>query len=139
MAFRVDFNWASQAIIETVAIAFPSLEAPNGTVVNDPPIPQLQWQQSSPNVVTLLGNGRWNRDTSYRFNAGCNPDTNTSPTPGDSGVVTVAEGNQLEQWFLARYNGSNPGVLKNGEKWNLHLTRNGALYNFHVLVRDPQN
>ncbi|MGC4891710.1 hypothetical protein [Micromonospora sp. DT227] len=94
MPFEVDFNWASQAVIETVAVPFPSLETPPDVVVADPPVPQLAFQQSGPVTVTMLGCGRWNRDTSYRFNAGCN-----------------------------------------GGKWNLVLTRNGAVFNFHVAVQ----
>lgn len=41
----------------------------------------------------------------------------------------------MEDWFLQRYPTSNPVVLKNGGKWNLVLTRNGAVFNFHVGVR----
>lgn len=135
MPFEVDFNWASQAVIETVAVPFPSLETPPDVVVADPPVPQLAFQQSGPVTVTMLGCGRWNRDTSYRFNAGCNPQPHHAAQVGEVGVLSAAEAQRLETWFVRRYPNSNPAVLKNGGKWNLVLTRNGAVFNFHVAVQ----
>jgi len=38
MPFEVNFDWASQAIIETVAVPFPSLETRPGVVVADPAV-----------------------------------------------------------------------------------------------------
>ncbi|WP_422752053.1 hypothetical protein [Micromonospora sp. WMMD708] len=136
MPFEVDFNWASQAVIETVAVPFPSLETPPGVVVADPAVPQLAFQHSGPVTVTMLGSGRWNRDTSYRFNAGCNQEPHHAAAIGEVGVLAAAEAQRLEDWFLQRYPNSNPVVLKNGGKWNLVLTRNGAVFNFHVGVHD---
>ncbi|MEH1028366.1 MULTISPECIES: hypothetical protein [Micromonospora] len=135
MPFNVDFNWASQAIIETVAVPFPSLETPPGVVVADPPIPQLESKRSGPVTVTMFGNGRWNRDTSYRFNAGCNDDRGVAAKVDDVGELSLAEAERLEEWFRKRYPGSKPNVLKTGGKWNFTLVRNGAVFNFHVSAR----
>lgn len=135
MSFEVDFNWASQGVIETVAVPFPSLETPPDVVVADPPVPQLAFKESGPVTVTMLGCGRWNRDTSYRFNAGCNPEPHRAAEVGETGLLTAADGQRLEDWFLQRYPTANPVVLKNGGKWNLTLTRNGAVYNFHTGIR----
>ncbi|MEU1756209.1 hypothetical protein ABZ436_26650 [Micromonospora matsumotoense] len=135
MPFEVDFDWASQAIIETVAVPFPSLETPPGVVVADPPIPQLPPLQSGPVTVTMLGSGRWNRDSSYRFNAGCNREPHVAAGIGEVGLLSAAEAQRLEDWFLQRYPTSGPLVLKNGGKWNLTLTRNGAVYNFHAGIQ----
>lgn len=135
MPFEVDFNWASQAIIETVAVPFPSLETPREAGVADPAVPQLEFKQSGPVTVTMFGCGRWNRDTSYRFNAGCNPDRHRAAEVGDVGVLPLAEAQRLEQWFLERYPESKPDVLKTGEKWNFVLVRNSAVFNFHLEVQ----
>ncbi|MEV6800361.1 hypothetical protein AB0M91_18715 [Micromonospora rifamycinica] len=135
MSFEVDFSWASQGVIETVAVPFPSLETPPGVVFADPPVPQLAFQQSGPVTVTMLGCGRWNRDSSYRFNAGCNPEPHRAAEVGEIGLLNLADAQQLEAWFRQRYPTSNPDVLKNGGKWNLALTRNGAAYFFHVGLR----
>lgn len=82
MSFEVDFNWASQAIIDTVAIPFLSLETSRGAVVADQAVPALEPGQSGPVAVTMLGCGRWQRGSIYRFNAGCNP----APYPGGRGA-----------------------------------------------------
>lgn len=50
-------------------------------------------------------------------------------------MLSAAEAQRLETWFVRRYPNSNPAVLKNGGKWNLVLTRNGAVFNFHVAVQ----
>ena len=138
MTFHVDFNWASQAIIETVAIAFPSLESPNNNNNNnnnaDPPPPALEFQQSGPIHVTHFGTGRWNRDSSYRFNAGCNPDIGVAPPVGDTGVVSGGDAVRVFDWFRNRYPNNNPQRLVNGNKMNLCFVSQGRVYNFHLLV-----
>jgi hypothetical protein len=138
MPFPVDFNRASQAIIETIAIPFPSLEVPKDTKVADATPPKLESGQVSPVTVTSLGNGRWRRDSSMQFNAGVNDDLNHAPDDeSDRGLLTQDDAEQLEKFFMSRYavSGATPKVLKNHEKWNLTVVRNHVVYNFHILVK----
>ena len=134
--FIVDFNWASQAIIETVQSAFPSLESPNGgPVAADPGPPALGFRQTSARIRTDLGNGNWQQDTSMRFNAGCNRDVRVLPQVGEVGLLASADDRvRLERWFLDRYAGSRPQVLSNGCKKNFVLVRNQCVYNFHLCA-----
>ena len=143
MGFYVTFDWTSKAIMETVAIPFPSLEQPESSekgkedtpkVVADPTPPELKFQHSSENQVTVHGNGRWNRDTSYRFNAGCNPHHSKAPEEGNVGIMSQDDAMKLEQWFQKRYPDAKPQVLKKVGKWNLVLVRNQCVYNFHIIV-----
>jgi hypothetical protein len=103
MGFIVDFNWASQAILETVGMAFPSLEAPQGVVVGDPPTPALRPGGLGPVHVALCGNGRWQKDSSDRFNCGCNIDVGIPAQPGDKGILSAGEMERLYTWFQQRY------------------------------------
>jgi hypothetical protein len=143
MHFHVDFDWATQAIIETVAIAFPSLESPQNNNNNnnnaDPPPPVLEASQSGPNYVTDFGNGRWNRASSYRFNAGCNRDIRVAPSPGDKGIVSPGTAVEVYNWFRARYPNNNPQRLTNGSKMNLCFVRQHCVYNFHLMIGDDDD
>jgi hypothetical protein len=134
--FIVDFNWASQAIIETVQAAFPSLESPNGgPIAVDPVPPALVFREESARVHSDFGNGNWQQDTSKRYNAGCNRDIQVLPQRGEVGRVASAEHfARLERWFLDRYAGSRPQVLSNGCKKNFVLVRNQCVYNFHLCA-----
>jgi hypothetical protein len=143
MGFYVTFDWASKAIMETVAIPFPSLEQSESSekgkedtakVVADPTPPKLEMRQSSENQVTSHGNGRWNRDSSYRFNAGCNPHHDEAPKEGNVAIMSKDDAANLEEWFRKRFPDAKPDVLKKAGKWNLVLVRNGCVYNFHVTV-----
>jgi hypothetical protein len=134
MGFKVDFNWASQAVIETVQIAFPSLERLNGSPdFADPEPPELEVSRSGPEHVMDFGSGRWNRDSSYRFNAGSNPDRKTDPK-GEVGQLTLSDANRLVKWFKDRYHGFKPDVLRSGSKWNLYFTKDKRAYFFHIMV-----
>lgn len=137
MGFIVEFDWASKAIMETVAIPFPTLEAATTKAVTDPQRPDLEFQTSGDIQVTIHGNGRWNRDTSYRFNAGYNCGHNKVPEMGNVGTMSEADATKLENWFLSRYPNDKPEVLKDKEpgKRNLVLVRNQCLYNFHIIVK----
>jgi hypothetical protein len=104
-------------------------------VVTDPRPPELESLQSSENQVTDHGNGRWNRDSSYRFNAGCNPHHGKAPEKGNVGIMTQDDALKLENWFQKRYPDAKPQVLKEAGKWNLVLVRNLCVYNFHITVK----
>jgi hypothetical protein len=122
MPFHVDFNWTSQAILEMHPI------------FSEPP-PRLEPNGLGPQHVSDLGNGRWHRSSSYYFNCGVNHDLHKAPPEGDLGLLSQEDGRHLQEWFEQEYAGERPNVLKNGEKWNFTLVKNGNAFNFHVLVR----
>jgi hypothetical protein len=122
MPFEVDFNWTSQAILEM----HPIFSAPP---------PRLEPNHLGPVEVSDLGNGRWQRGSSYYFNCGVNIDLRTPPPEGDKGLLSREDGRRLQEWFEQEYHDERPNVLKDGEKWNFTLVKNGNAFNFHVLVR----
>lgn len=122
MPFSIDFNWASQAIMEQEHFVF--MQGP-------PPLPP---NGLGPVELTDLGNGRWHHTSSYYYNCGANNDFRHAPPIGDIGQLTLHDGYNLEGWFWRRYPNLRPHVLKDEIKWNFTLVYQGSAFNFHVLV-----
>src|SRR5579859_1704844 len=132
--FVVDFYWASQAIIETVQVAFPSLESRPDSNVHDTPPPVLAAKEMGPRHTTDYGNGRWRNTSSYYFNAGCNMDIGIACGDGDVGILSPIDLQRVSDWFLDRYSTKNPNILRNGSKINFTFVHTGRAYNFHAAV-----
>jgi len=104
-----------------------------GQVVAEPGAPALEHGAMSHRVTSTLGNGRWQRDSSYRFNAGCNREVNTAPPNDEVGLVaSPQELNQLKLWFQQRYPNSRPTILSNASKVNFTLVHRHCVFNFHL-------